>query len=749
MRVSQHSTGPASDLPVTHRLMRRPQLLLAGFALVLFAGSLLGRGRLELEPPVAIEGAFERGNATVVPPTAAPLPPTFWSSWAARGANVGSIALGPFPGPRRIEILLAGYPRAAGNRILLENTTTGAVVKQKLTDPGEVWHKVQLSLPISWRNDPVLLRAVDGSAEPAGWIAISQPRSIPGWAVWWDGILPRAAVMLMVGFATILLLSAAALLFRGSPLFTGPGQGMAAAAVVSATAYATLWAYFFSHRVGAVLVPAILVGAVVICILRRRDAGALWGDPDWRVPCFMALAVAAFLTGMLFSFSVSKPTYTIASQRWADGFPPDNILPSELAERLAEGLPLKPFWGDWLSSDRPPLQAAWILLLAPVAAAMGEHWKDAAQYAGIWFQLLWIPAVWQLVRTLGLRPRASVLVVAAPLLSGFFLVNSTFVWPKLGGAALVLAAFLNWFRPSPDADSGWGRFILGGTQAGLGFLAHGSVAFALVPIGFLAVWGLRSHARRWLVAVTVIIFLVAPWVAYQKYSDPPGDRLLKMHLGGIAAPDSRPALQAIEESYAAVSGKWILRTRAVNFRNLFSGEWSDLAMFRLEDPRYMRANDFFFTFFALGWWNLGFLVLAASALPLVRKRVGGGLLRDSRLLLGWAGFTLAFWVAVMFAPGSTVIHQGSYTVQLVLFTTLAVILWKLHPLAFAVVVLAQAAAFPRLWLSPTVSFVGESLRLDSLWVIGLGIAMVVLIAVSSEPRTAGRNVAVSALGADR
>lgn len=724
-------------IPVIRRVLR-PHRLFVGFAVVLFAASLLGGISTDMEVPAAgISGAFERGNADVdvVPPTAAPLPGRFWSSWAARDGSTGTVSLGPFPAPARIELEMAGYPGAAGNRILLVNTATGATLPRTVADPGEDFKTVQLVLPDSWRGDPVMVEFVDGSAEPAGWIAVSEPRAIPWWAAWWGGILPRAAAVLMVGCATLFLLSAAALLFRGLPAVQGPGRMMAAAAVVMATAYAVLWAHFFNHEVGAFLVPVIFAGAAVVWILRRADARMLWRDPDWRLPAFTALAVAAFFTGVLFSFTVSRPAYLTAGQRYADyGFPPDNILPTVFAERLAQGTSLRPFFDHWLSSDRPPLQSGWILLAAPAAAVMGEDSDDASQFAGIWFQLLWVPAVWALVRRMGLGARASVLVVGALALSGFFLLNSTYVWPKLGAAALLLAAFLNWFLPPPEAESGTGRFVLGGAQAALAFLSHGGVVFALIPAGFFALWRLRSHLRHWLAAAAVMLLLIAPWIAYQKLSDPPGDRLLKMHLGGIAEVDHRPVLQAIEESYAAFPARVHLQVRWFNLRQQFWGPWSELATFRVESPNATRDQDFRHTFFALGWWNLGFGVLAASALPAVRKRLGAATLRDLTLLLAWSVLTLVVWIALIFTPEGTVIHQGSYTVQLVLLASLAVILWKFHPLAFACVAIAHGAVFPRIWLSPPLSFAGRPLRQDSVVLSVLAIASVLLIVLFSESR---------------
>ena len=63
-------------------------------------------------------------------------------------------------------------------------------------------------------------------------------------------------------------------------------------------------------------------------------------------------------------------------------------------------------------------------------------------------------------------------------------------------------------------------------------MGHGSSVFGIIPLAIVAAWrGLPSW--RWLgVAVLVGIVVMAPWSAYQKWGDPPGDRLTKWTLAG-------------------------------------------------------------------------------------------------------------------------------------------------------------------------------------------------------------------------
>ena len=52
-------------------------------------------------------------------------------------------------------------------------------------------------------------------------------------------------------------------------------------------------------------------------------------------------------------------------------------------------------------------------------------------------------------------------------------------------------------------------------------------------------------------AVSALTFFTAylPWLLYQKYYEPPGNRLLKMHLAGAPGVDSRGFIQALLVAY--------------------------------------------------------------------------------------------------------------------------------------------------------------------------------------------------------
>jgi hypothetical protein len=107
-----------------------------------------------------------------------------------------------------------------------------------------------------------------------------------------------------------------------------------------------------------------------------------------------------------------------------------------------------------------------------------------------------------------------------------------------------------------------------------------------------------------------------------------------------------------------------------------------------------RRCDFMCLFWSLGLLNLGWLAAAARAA------------RRSFPFDPALGFTvpllsvssLVIWIVLIFGPGGTVIHQGSYATFLLLFAALAAWLTTLPSLASYVVLAIHAAVFATAWL---------------------------------------------------
>lgn len=221
--------------------------------------------------------------------------------------------------------------------------------------------------------------------------------------------------------------------------------------------------------------------------------------------------------------------------------------------------------GDWHASDRGPLQA--VLLL------WGGRWSTGpvpAYVAGVVINSLWVVGLWWFLRSVDIAEVRIRWVVILVALTGSIWLNAVYPWPKLLAGACSLGCAAAVLRRKP---------VIAGLLAGLALLAHGAALFALVG---LIPWAVSRLGKRALLALLIAGAVYAPWFAFAKLVDPPGDRLVKWHLAGEISPNSRDALDSITSEYRdagfAVIGDKIHNVRVAlgdpTIENV-AGTWTD------------------------------------------------------------------------------------------------------------------------------------------------------------------------------
>ena len=677
---------------------------------------------------------------------------TYWSSWNHDDNLLGNVVLGPFEAPRRLSVFVSGYSQAGRNTLEIRNLNTGEVQRQGLREIGERWQSTRLDLPESWRRAPVEITVIDASTGPGGWIAVSQPFTNPWWTEWARHFGTRFAGLAVVALAAALLIaSAGKLLVRAGCV--APGSvfllPLACAAVaafgyilflVSVASLTALHVLTWSALLGAALIllgpsrrridslaelqrsggplGGTLLGGRVLILDRPQHTSAQMPSPamrEWWWAALVSLACGVFVFSVLHLFGDGTRWSELAQARFLENdLPSDNTLPQALADRILDGQPANTMFGDWHGSDRPPLQTGWVLAVTPLALQLGFEKDTTGQAAGLLFQLIALPAMWALLRQLGASRALAAAVIFAVVPSGFFFINLTYTWPKLAAAAFALTAFLLWFGRDPDNTGVKHPFMCAGILMGLAWLSHGGVGFAMLA---LAPWVIRSAIQRWrlwLLSAAAFAVLAGSWTAYQKWYDPPGNRLAKWHLAGVIPPDDRGTLETIVSAYRAQPLEAWLTSRGLNLRSVYWGRWSDLVSFDFGQRGSRRSDEFYHTLFALGWWNLGFLALPVA----IRRRLDRPAALLARRAVLWVGATLAVWVVLYFIGGHTVIHQGAYTTLLILFPVLALVLSRLHPAVFTAACVAQGVAFAALWMHPLNDMAEATVR-----PVALGIAL--------------------------
>jgi hypothetical protein len=394
---------------------------------------------------------------------------------------------------------------------------------------------------------------------------------------------------------------------------------------------------------------------------------------ELAIPAALWALASAFVLFLGFLHGGTAEPLITASTRFTHQLPTDNEIPRFFADYFYahghSGTP--PPFGDWLSSDRPPLQIGYVLSQRPFGwGAAGLHYEVLALVV----QQLWIFGMWALLRAARLTPRTRGLVALAAIVSDVGIIHAFFVWPKLIAAAFLLAALAmvlseDWarLRRKPLAAA------LFAALCALAMLAHGSSIFFILPLlGLAALRGMPSPA--WIgAAIAIGIVLLAPWSAYQHHADPPGNRLIKWQIGGSLTIDDRGTLETIADSYREAGLDGTLENKWGNVKTIVGVEATEAAVQQAADEvsaghlgvaiMALRVPRFFNLLPFLGLLLIGPLAMLVAR---VLGRRDGSDWRFAVIALGFCVVTCLVWALLLFGgpQALTEIHQGSLAVPL-------------------------------------------------------------------------------------
>ncbi len=481
--------------------------------------------------------------------------------------------------------------------------------------------------------------------------------------------------------------------------------GLAVLATTGIYGELVFWLWFVSPRIGRFAALIIPVASVILIAV-------LWGGLDLGariilraliIPILLGGAFSTFIIGAGYMYGQDKDDpFDAARSRFSHRLPPDNRIPFLFEEGIWHHNVPKPLLGDWNASDRPPLQTGLVLI--------GDRFytkdrKLSSQIMGVLAQGTWIIALWLFLTAFEVDSAVIAWITAACLGSGFILINSFFVWPKLLSAAYTLGAVCLVLAPKARAALAENRWIaaLCGVLAALAMLSHGGAIFAFIGAGLIILLTrARIPWRQLAILFTAAFLLYLPWILYQKLYDPPGDRLLKMHLAHVDNPDPRPVSQVVMSAYRAKTPHEIFDLKWENWyaatgyteqywteAGLFLGaEWKHDQALAIARARTLRMYQFFYFLPTLGFVAVGIPTLLFG----ISRRFRTQLWRTALLLSLFVLATILVWCLLMFGPATTVIHQGNYATVLLGFAACVLALWSVSPRLAQVVIGLQVVS---------------------------------------------------------
>jgi len=482
------------------------------------------------------------------------------------------------------------------------------------------------------------------------------------------GFVAHGILIGLPGIAAVLLTMRRGL--KSVPLLIG-----VALVASGAVSYAAFWAYFESEAVGTIWDFLVLVASLLaVGYCWRQDGLDREVLRKLRTPLLLWIFGSAFVLFFGFLHGGNENAITTAAYRFSGQLPSDNDIPRYFAEWFAtHGHQTPPTYpGDWLVSDRPPLQIGYVLAQRGFFnTAQGLHY----QILCVIENALWIQALWAVLVAVPLRRLTRSLAMLAAMVSDIALVHGFFVWPKLIAAAFLLAALAIILSPDWQRDRRDLRVAgLIGALLALSMLSHGSSIFGVIPLVIFAAFrGVPNW--RWLAAALAgLLLFYVPWQAYQKYADPPGNRLLKWQLAGVTEITPEGTVETIEHAYEREGVDGTIELKADNFGEMVGwptvkNSWN-AAVTALEEGKpgtavaQVRWARFFCIFPFLGLLLLGPIAMIVAWLTKKKREPD-----EWRFaLLCFAFFVLACvsWGLLLYGTpeARTTIHVGSLAVPL-------------------------------------------------------------------------------------
>jgi hypothetical protein len=210
--------------------------------------------------------------------------------------------------------------------------------------------------------------------------------------------------------------------------------------------------------------------------------------------------------------------------------------------------------------------------------------------------------------------------------------------------------------------------------------------------------------------VPIVLAFVLPWTAYQKFVDPPGDRLIKWHLAGHPPPDSLTAWQELRAAYTSHSPAQLLALRLGNIRYLAGEAAIEKSFYTYTftaDARLMQDEWFLH---AVGVLNLGWLSMAwLAAVFVVRKRRLQPAVPFAGCIILIVSINLVIWCFIEFGPKYTALISSSYADFLLFSIGLIGFILAMPKLWIVTALAMQLFNFFVVWVwSPPYSFAGPS-----------------------------------------
>lgn len=283
------------------------------------------------------------------------------------------------PGTSHVNMAVAGYPASPG--IELRAVTEQGIPLHvfRVNNVGDRWKELTLEVPRQIQGQPYRIQLVDNSQGFRGWSGLAFLNPASPWHVL-RTFMPIAGIAIA---CHVWLLTWAWLL--PLPPSVSPWRPVVSLIILGVTCWTAVIATLASSRNAVFINQALLALPFLLALLKlllQRTSCHAKALGSCNRDLLPSLAFTLLITWIgLYPFDWTGNHWALPANRWTE-LPVDSWLPLIFADMLLSGEVRRPMEGDWLSSDRPPLQAGLQLLLnaLPIEVGSGLRYQIGASW---------------------------------------------------------------------------------------------------------------------------------------------------------------------------------------------------------------------------------------------------------------------------------------------------------------------------------------------------------------------------------
>ncbi len=592
----------------------------------------------------------------------------------------------PIKDKKYITFEYVGYPDYENISLYLEDNHSNKYYFKDLKNSHHTWKDAKIKIPKNLK-DKVRLVAKDNSTKDCGWLGIGELHL-------YSSLNTLYFKQFLKTFGWIFLFSWVVSSLYGKFLnkHSSIESFILMALVLGISSYLSFYLYLYSFKIGKIF--SVLFGIFILInfLMIRKD--------NIKPTFYLFITIFSMLALVIFlSYSNRDDIEFIShlsASKWLP-MPIDNWLQKFLADSVIEHK--IPWWIDgWQTSDRPPLQAGLHLIFSKVSDSNLSYLLESMGAQVLVF--IFIPLmIINIIRDTKYTYILSLLL----FFSGLSFINILFVWPKLFSALYQAISFYLVFLVWAGYNKSLKLYIYYGLSSSFALLTHGGGVFYLLPLSFLLLLKSLNNIKKIFLGLISAITLYLPWILYQKFIDPPGNRLLKQHLAeSVGLGDNNiTVIESIKIYYSNLAFNDWLDLKLTNLKKIFSGLYlylNDILSFSIHDWQVsiFRYTDFYYLMFTTLFVILIFFIKFNSK----NEKIFLKLLIYSFVLY------ISFWVLIL--TNYTVLHLGAYFGAMSGFIAITLIVYRFNRILFYILSSFNLIIFIKVYILKYFSFFNKS-----------------------------------------